>query len=204
MNDKDLREALNRREARRQQSQPSADFCDSVMQRITQQNEQPKRRRVWLDPAIGIAAAIALLFSVGGILNKQDIEKPTLVAQTDTMKVNPQTKTPKREEPPVKKVENKEMADTVKKVKEILQMPRPPKHYMAKAEPTESTPEPELVDEIELMERAIAEETRRMEMEMMAQTGGSLQADFKAITDEIRQRGERMTQQVEIALSDDE
>ena len=204
MNDKDLREAMSRREARRQQPQPSADFCDSVMQRINQQNEQPKRRRVWLYPAIGIAAAIVLLFSVGGILNRQDIEKPTLVAQTDTMKVNPQTKPPKREEQPVKKVENKEMADTVKKVKEILQMPRPPKHYMAKAEPTESTPEPEVVDEIELMERAIAEETRRMEMEMMAQTGGSLQADFKAITDEIRQRGERMTQQVEIALSDDE
>ena len=30
-NDKDLREALRRREARRQKPQPSADFCDSVM-----------------------------------------------------------------------------------------------------------------------------------------------------------------------------
>ena len=60
-NDKDLREALRRRETRRQKPQPSADFCDSVMQRIGQQDQQPKRRHVWFYPAIGAAAAIAVL-----------------------------------------------------------------------------------------------------------------------------------------------
>ena len=111
MNDKDLREALRRRESRRQQPQPSADFCDSVMQRITQQNEQPRRRRVWLYPAIGIAAAIALLFSVGGILNNQDVEQPALVAQTDTIKTPTQSQTKKQEEQPVKKEENKALKE---------------------------------------------------------------------------------------------
>ena len=64
-NDKDLREALRRREARRQKPQPSADFCDSVMLRIGQQDQQPKRRRFWLYPAIGAAAAIAVLLYIG-------------------------------------------------------------------------------------------------------------------------------------------
>ena len=59
-NDKDLREALRRREARRQKPQPSADFCDSVMQRIGQQEQQPKHRRLWLYQAIGAAAAISV------------------------------------------------------------------------------------------------------------------------------------------------
>ena len=83
-------------------------------------------------------------------------------------------------------------------------MPRPPKHYMAKAETEEIVPEPEAIDEIELAERAIAEEKRQMEMEMMAQMSGSLQSDFKALTDEIRSRGERMSQHVEIAMSNEE
>ena len=63
-NDKDLREALRRRETRRQKPQPSADFCDSVMQRIGQQDLQPKRRRLWFYPAIGAAAAITLLLYI--------------------------------------------------------------------------------------------------------------------------------------------
>ena len=96
-----------------------------------------------------------------------------------------------------------ETADSIKKLKEKYRMPRPPKHYMAKAEKEEIVPEPEAIDEIELAERAIAEEKRQMEMEMMAQMSGSLQADFKALTDEIRSRGERMSQHVEIAMSEE-
>jgi len=38
-------------------------------------------------------------------------------------------------------------------------------------------------------------------MELMAQMSGSMQADFKAMTDEIRSRGERMAQYVEMAMS---
>ena len=84
-------------------------------------------------------------------------------------------------------------------------MPRPPKHFRANAEVEEEAPTaPELTDENELAEIAVAEEVRRMEMQRMAQMGGSLQAEFKAITDEIRSRGERMTQHVEIAMSNEE
>ena len=94
------------------------------------------------------------------------------------------------------------MADTVKRVKEILHMSKPSKHYMAKAETAESTPESELMDTSELAERAFAEEMRLMRM--MVQMQGNLQADFKGLTDEIRSRGERMSQHVEMALNEDE
>ena len=96
-NDKDLREALRRREARRQKPQPSADFCDSVMQRIGQHDQQPKRRRLWLYPAIGAAAAIAVLLLYIGIKpNDQQPDTPSLIVQTDTVQAVPQRQTWKR------------------------------------------------------------------------------------------------------------
>lgn len=188
------------------QPQMPVDFTDRVMKRI----EQPVARRCgleptekrwarWLPVSFIAAACIALLFYVGGIRNTQHGEKPDLVVRADTAKTVPQTET-KKELP----IEKGEMADTVKRVKEILRMSRPPKHYMAKAETVESTPEPELIDETELAERAFAEERIRMEMEMMTQTNGSLQADFKALADEIRSRGERMSQHMVMALNEDE
>ena len=183
------------------QPQIPIDFTDRVMKRIEQPVHASSHRRRWpyVAPSIAAAACIALLFYVGGIRNTQHDEKPQLVTQTDTVTTAPQTET-KKELP----IEKGEMADTVKRVKEILRMPRPPRHYMTKAETVESTPDPEIIDVTELAERAFAEERLRMEMVMMAQTSGSLQADFKGLTDEIRRRGERMTQQVEIALNDDE
>ena len=201
--DTDIREALKRKYA--DTPQLPADFTDRLMQRMDQQNEQPKHRRLWLYSAVGaVAASIVLLFSVGTILSNQHDEKTGLVAQADTVMTLPQTETPKVEENPLEKEDYQEMVDSVKIIKEKYRMPRAPKHYMAKAETEETMPEPELIDEIELMERAIAEEESRMIMEMMSHTNGSLQADFKGITDEIRQRGERMTQQVELALNEDE
>ena len=41
-------------------------------------------------------------------------------------------------------------------------------------------------------------------MRRMVQMQGNLQADFKGLTDEIRSRGERMSQHVEMALNEDE
>lgn len=190
-NDKDLREALRRRETRRQKPQPSADFCDSVMQRIGQQNQQPKRRRLWLYPAIGAAAAIAiLLFYIGGKPNGQLPDTPSLVVQTDTVQAVPQT--------------NVETEDSVKVVKEILQTARPPKRYMAKREKqAESVVEPEVIDAADLAVQAIAEEEQRMAMQIMQQMNGSLQDDYQQMTREIRERGNRMTQQAEMAINDD-
>ena len=190
-NDKDLREALRRRETRRQKPQPSADFCDSVMQRIGQQNQQPKRRRLWLYPAIGAAAAIAiLLFYIGVKPNGQLPDTPSLVVQTDTVKTVPQT--------------NVETEDSVKVVKEILQTARPPKRYMAKREKqAEPVVEPEAIDAADLAVQAIAEEEQRMAMQIMQQMNGSLQDDYLKMTREIRERGNRMTQQAEMAINDD-
>jgi len=190
-NDKDLREALRRRETRRQKPQPSADFCDSVMQRIGQQNQQPKRRRLWLYPAIGAAAAIAiLLFYIGVKPNGQLPDTPSLVVQTDTVQAVPQT--------------NVETEDSVKVVKEILQTARPPKRYMAKREKqAEPVVEPEAIDATDLAVQAIAEEEQRMAMQIMQQMNGSLQDDYQQMTKEIRERGNRMTQQAEMAINDD-
>lgn len=208
LNDKDLREALRRHEAKRLKPQVSEDFCDKVMQALTEtdtvSSEQPKRR-LWLYPAIGIAAAIALLFSLSVALSHQDGEEPSLVAQTDTTRVTPQTDTKKAEERLLEEKGNKEMADTVKKLKEMLQMAKPPRHYMARQETkAENHAEPELIDEEELDERAFAEERIWMEMERMEQTSGSLQADFKTVTEEIRQRGERISQHMVMAMSNEE
>ena len=189
-NDKDLREALRRREARRQKPQPSADFCDSVMQRIGQQDQQPKRRRLWLYPAIGAAAAIAVLLYIGVKPIDQQRDIPSLVAQTDTVKTEPQTST--------------ETADSVKVVKEILRMARTPKRYMAKREKqAEPFVEPEAIDAADLAEQAIAEEEQRIALQMMQQMSGSLQDDYLKMTKEIRERGNSMTQQAEMAINDD-
>ena len=197
LNDKDLREALRRHEAKRLKPQVSEDFCDKVMQALTEtdtvSSEQPKCRRMWLYPAIGIAAAIALLFSLSIALNHQDGEEPSLVAQTDSTRVTPQT-------PNTQHLMN----DTLKKVKEMIQMTKTPRHYMAKRDKqTKPIAEPEVIDATDLAEQAIAEEERRFEMEMMSRMNANLQADYQEMTREIRQRGERMNRQVEMAVNDD-
>ena len=197
LNDKDLREALRRHEAKRLKPQVSEDFCDKVMQALTEtdtvSSEQPKCRRMWLYPAIGIAAAIALLFSLSIALNHQDGEEPSLVAQTDSTRVTPQT-------PNTQHLMN----DTLKKVKEMIQMTKTPRHYMAKRDKqTKPIAEPEVIDATDLAEQAIAEEERRFAMEMMSRMNANLQADYQEMTREIRQRGERMNRQVEIAINDD-
>ena len=203
LNDKDLREALRRHEAKRLKPQVSEDFCDKVMQALTETDnvstEQPKRR-LWLYPAIGIAAAIALLFSLSVALSQQDGEEPSLVAQTDSTRVTPQTPNTQHPTPNTQHLMN----DTVKRVKEMLQMAKPPRHYMARQKTkAESHAEPEVIDAADLAEQVIAEEERRFAMEMMSRMNGSPQADYQEMTREIRQRGERMNRQVEMAVNDD-
>ena len=203
LNDKDLREALRRHEAKRLKPQVSEDFCDKVMQALTETDnvstEQPKRR-LWLYPAIGIAAAIALLFSLSIALNHQDGEEPSLVAQTDSTRVTPQTPNTQHPTPNTQHLMN----DTLKKVKEMIQMTKTPRHYMAKRDKqTKPIAEPEVIDATDLAEQAIAEEERRFAMEMMSRMNANLQADYQEMTREIRQRGERMNRQVEMAVNDD-
>ena len=160
--------------------------------------EKPRGRVVRLWPWAA-AASLLLLIGVGAMLLKDGQNPQQEIVAKSEMKQS-RDSVQKQEPIPVAPLET---ADSIKKLKEKYRMPRPPKHYMAKAEKEEIVPEPEAIDEIELAERAIAEEKRQMEMEMMAQMSGSLQADFKALTDEIRSRGERMSQHVEIAMSEE-
>jgi len=80
-NDKDLREALRRRETHRQHPQPSVDFCNNVMHRIGQQNKQHKHRPMWLYTAIGVAASIILLLTLHHNPIEQK-EKPVVAQKT--------------------------------------------------------------------------------------------------------------------------
>ena len=160
--------------------------------------EKPRGRVVRLWPWAA-AASLLLLIGVGAMLLKDGQNPQQEIVAKSEMKQS-RDSIQKQEPIPVAPLET---ADSIKKLKEKYRMPRPPKHYMAKAETEEIVLEPEAIDEIELAERAIAEEKRQMEMEMMAQMSGSLQADFKALTDEIRSRGERMSQHVEIAMSEE-
>ncbi len=186
------------------QPQVPDDFTKRVMKRIEEQTSvlQSKRHRVWFYPTIAVAASVLLLISLGIVFSNQSDEGNNLVAQTDTTIVSPQTGAKEVETRPQEKKGSKEMADTVKRVKEILHMSKPSKHYMAKAETTESTPEPEFMDATELAEKTIAEEMRHMGMAV--QINGSLQTDFQKMTKEIRQRGEHMTRQVEMAINNEE
>lgn len=174
------------------QPQAPADFTERVMKRIEEQPSvfQSKRRWVWLYPTIAAAAAIALLLYIGVNPNDQQPDTHSLIVQTDTVRTVPQTKI--------------ETVDSVKVVKEILQISRPPKHYMAKQEKqTEKIVEQEAVDATYLAEQAIAEEEQRIAMQMMQQMSGSLQDDYQQMVREIRERGSRMTQQAETAINDD-
>ncbi|UKK57337.1 hypothetical protein [Prevotella communis] len=177
-------------------------IMDSLPDLPTEQPKPARRIRLYIASAIAAAASVLLLISLGIVTNNQNDEGNNLVVQTDTTIVSPQTGTKEVETLPQEKKESKEMADTVKRVKEILHMSKPSKHYMAKAETTESTLEPEFMDATELAEKAIAEEMRRMEMAV--QINGSLQTDFQKMTREIRQRGKHMTQQVEMAINNEE
>jgi hypothetical protein len=196
--------------SRLQEQQPDVCNPDELTDRImdslpdlpTEQPKPARRIRLYIASAIAAAASVLLLISLGIVTNNQNDEGNNLVVQTDTTIVSPQTGAKEVETLPQEKKESKEMADTVKRVKEILHMSKPSKHYMAKAETTESTPEPEFMDATELAEKAIAEEMRRMEMAV--QINGSLQTDFQKMTREIRQRGKHMTQQVEMAINNEE
>ena len=79
LNDKDLREALSRREARRTKPDVPADFCDGIMQKIV-----PRRSRRPLWRWVAVAASLLLLIGIGVALvpfNKQT-EAGSLIVQT--------------------------------------------------------------------------------------------------------------------------
>ena len=83
--DTDLREALRRRYANTPQL--PEDFADRLMQRIDEKGKKPKRRILWLYPAIAVAASMLLLVTLH--YYNDNAEPQDVVAQTSD--AQPQT-----------------------------------------------------------------------------------------------------------------
>ena len=160
--------------SRLQEQQPDISNPDELTDRImdslpdlpTEQPKPARRIRLYAASAIAAAASVLLLISLGIVSNNQNDEGNNLVAQTDTTIVSPQTGAKEIETRPQEKKGSKEVVDTVKRVKEILQMSKPPRHYMARQETkAESHAETEVIDASDFAERAMAEENQRFAME---------------------------------------
>ena len=204
LKDQGLRKAVQHTNEEAERMTLSENFTDRLMQRITQVDEPPKRRHHWayFATAVAVAASITLLMVIHFNTNNTD-RQPTLVAQTDTTTSHPQKAAKEVDEQRWQKEENMEETDAVKKMKEPYRTPRPPKHYMAKQSTTEETPEPILADADLSTENDFMESDQQVPMEMMPPMNGSLQDEFLQMTKEIRERGNRMNQQVEMAINDD-
>ena len=76
--DTDLREALRRREAKRQKVEVPADFLDNVMQRI--EDQRPRRTARIALAVLAVAASVALVF----VLNNEPKTTPAVTADDTT------------------------------------------------------------------------------------------------------------------------
>lgn len=166
--------------------------------------------------AIFIAAVILLLVGLGVWMNGIFNKKPELVAQTDTIQMAPQMEDERgarSEEQGVK--EPVEKVDTVRKVKEIQRIVRPPKRYMAKAEKKEAQPErkvlpdtiifaapPYYIASEELSEPVIQKSTLRASAPQKQIDYEHL--DYEEMKREIMQRGERLRDIGELAINNEE
>lgn len=188
-------------------------------------------KRIWF--SVGIAAVILLLLVMGFWLNGQFNKEPELIAQTDTTKPAPQVEEGQgaksegqgaREEEPETKQNPVEKADSVNKVKEMERVPRPPKRYMARdvekeiVQPERNvrldaivfTEPPYLFLPRNPMEEFLSERFQEREeaiehddysIESINQQ--QLSKTFEDVERDIRIRGERMNQAMELAMSDD-
>lgn len=177
--------------------------------------EEKQKSTAWWKYA-GIAAAIALLLGLGFYFNSQNDEKPNLIAQTDSVKTTPQTETKKVEDQPRKPVEHEESADTIKKVKEIQRINRPPKTYMAKlspmkeekAQPKQKNDLPDTIIFTESPYYIASEELSELEIRErdlpQYASSQSDDLDYEELKREIQQRGERMIKNIELAFNPEE
>lgn len=152
-NDKNLREAVNRRE---QQLQPvSDDLNERLLQRLEEEQAPAKHHRLWLYVAVAAAACIALLF-VFHYTQEQSSQQPVVAQQMEeqapqqteqTSEVTESVEAPQPvlEEPkqamakadaqPVRK-SNKKQRKTVTKLVELIPTAEGVGRDMASAEPT--------------------------------------------------------------------
>ena len=153
-NDKNLREAVNRRE---QQLQPvSDDLNDRLLQRLEEEKAPAKHHRLWIYAAVAAAACIAL-FLVFHFTQEQLSQQPVVAQQMEeqtpqqteqTSKVTEPVEAPQPvlEEPkqamakadaqPVRK-SNKKQRKTVTKLVELIPTTEGEGRDMAATEPTD-------------------------------------------------------------------
>lgn len=76
LNDKDLREALSRREARRTKPEVPADFCNNIMQETAPKHQRPMIWR-WM----AAAAVVLVLIGVGTTMIEKEETAPVMTPQ---------------------------------------------------------------------------------------------------------------------------
>jgi hypothetical protein len=196
-NDKNLRQAVNRRE---QQLPPMpADLNERLMQRIAESEparSETKPRRLWLYAAIAVAASIALLivFNFGKeqtsqepLVAKHIVEKPVVsepepVEEPESVAEEPQQKMAETEEQPSRKPVKKQRKVVMKRVELIP---------TSEAEPTEMKTMPASV---------IAQVKAYDQQSDLSRTTGIDDADplvaMAAQMEDIRQRGMRLHEEI--------
>ena len=76
LKDKDLREALSRREARRTKPEVPADFCNNIMQETAPKHQRPMIWR-WM----AAAAVVLVLIGVGTTMIEKEETAPVMTPQ---------------------------------------------------------------------------------------------------------------------------
>ena len=176
---------------------------------------EEKKRTGWWKYA-GIAAAVVLLLSLGFFLfHTNHPEKPELMAQTDSIQTAPEEEQGARDEEPETKQKPVEKVDTVRKVKEMQRIARPPKQYMAKAEKKEAQPEKKVLPDTIIFAAPpyyIASETlSEPEIHVRPLRASAPQKqidyehlDYEEMKREIQLRGERLRDIGELAINNEE
>ena len=185
--------------------------------------DEKKRSKGWWKFA-GIAAMMLLLLGLGFYLSSRINKKPELVAQTDTIKTAPKREEGQgarskeqgaRGEEPETKQKPVEKVDTVRKVKEMQRIARPPKQYMAKVKKEDVQPNKEVLPDTIIFTappyRIAAETLSEPEIHVRPLRASAPQQqidyehlDYEEMKREIQLRGERLRDIGELAINDEE
>ena len=185
--------------------------------------DEKKRSKGWWKFA-GIAAMMLLLLGLGFYFSSRIEKKPELVAQTDTIKTAPKREEGQgarskeqgaRGEEPETKQKPVEKVDTVRKVKEMQRIARPPKQYMAKVKKEDVQPKKEVLPDTIIFTappyRIAAETLSEPEIHVRPLRASAPQQqidyehlDYEEMKREIQLRGERLRDIGELAINDEE
>ncbi len=150
-NDKDIREALRRKENKRQRAEVPDDFLKNVLDAI-EEEKQPKTFKLWR--FVAAAAGLALLIGIGtavffsGVNNQPE---ENLLVEIDTVKIpQPQVEevvSVENEEPPLKVEQPKKQPVKKQKPKKQAEIQQTVAEKTLQEEPVKTSPEPSKMDE---------------------------------------------------------